>query len=672
MIDDSDTGNEIANIDAQPFDWLGLARNAYSSSTPFVDSFLRPRWDKNLRQWQGKHATESKYCNKDYGKTNLFRPRTRAVIRKNEAAAAQAYLATEDVVSVTPENDENAIDRLTAEITHSLLNQRLKKSIPWFQTVVGAFQAAQIYGEVISYQYWDKIKDKPCIDLVPPENFRIDPASDWIDPIGSTPYIIHLLPMYVFEVREYEGWAQVDDRSLLAASKENYDSTRITRENTNDTKANHDANVTDYTIVWVRRYICKKDGVDWLFYTLGNEFLLSEPVTLDQAYLQKERPYVKGCCVIETFKPNPSGIPELVRDIQKEINEVANQRMDNVKFAMNKRYFARRGTQVDLRSLTRNIPGSVTLMNDPEKDVIVHSTPDVTGSSFQEQDRLNLDFDDLSGTFSGSSVQANRKLNETVGGMNMLSQSSNQIAEYQLKTFNETWAEPVLRQIAKLELLYETNEELLATASKQSETFRELRLKYFTDVMFSGKFTLNVNVGTGASNPQTQVERFFYGLQTLAAISPELVQKLDEEEVIKEAFGKLGYKDGKRFFELGDDPKVQQLLMQIQQMQQELMNKRNPAIDAATVEKLKAETTAKRVEGIYSAISAAKEVAIIPNIAPISDSIYKSAGGEDMDGFPISVVPTEPIEAVVQHNTSPMFPPHAATGINSGIESMDS
>ena len=81
------------------------------------------------------------------------------------------------------------------------------------------------------------------------------------------------------------------------------------------------------------------------------------------------------------------------------------------------------------------------------KDVRIVDTPDVTGLSYQEQDRINLAFDDIAGTFSGSSVQSNRKLNETVGGMNLITANSNQIAAYRLRTFVEMWATPVLAQV---------------------------------------------------------------------------------------------------------------------------------------------------------------------------------------------------------------------------------
>ena len=94
---------------------------------------------------------------------------------------------------------------------------------------------------------------------------------------------------------------------------------------------------------------------------------------------------------------------------------------------MNKRYFFKRGKRVDLRSLVRNISSSVTPMDNPEKDVRVQDAQDVTVSSQAEQDRLNLDFDDVVGAFSDSSVQSNRNLNETVGGMNILTASANKV-----------------------------------------------------------------------------------------------------------------------------------------------------------------------------------------------------------------------------------------------------
>ena len=59
--------------------------------------------------------------------------------------------------------------------------------------------------------------------------------------------------------------------------------------------------------------------------------------------------------------------------------------------------------------------------------------------SYNEQDRLDSAMDDLLGNFSGGSVQNNRSMNETVGGMKMISEGANQITEMTIRIFAETW-----------------------------------------------------------------------------------------------------------------------------------------------------------------------------------------------------------------------------------------
>ena len=338
---------------------------------------------------------------------------------------------------------------------------------------------------------------------------------------------------------------------------------------------------------------------------------------------------------------------------------------------MNKRYFAKRNSQVDIRSLTRNVPSSVTLMNDINTDVKVIDTPDVTASSYQEQDRLNLDFDDLAGAFSASSVQSNRKLNETVGGMTLLSNGANEISEYQLRTFVETWAEKVIAQLVLLEQQYETDETILVFAGTKAKLFQKYGISEITDELLERNMLVTVNVGVGATNPQAQFEKFTTGMTTLANImSSSLGNKMNIEEVTKEIFGKLGYKDGARFFNASsDDPQVAAMEAKLQELQAALDAKLDPQVRDATVKKLLAEaeqikagTIEKNVTSQYSAMQAGQVVASMPSIAPVADEILKGAGFVPLsgDGIQMSDIPpiaTQGVPLDVQQNTSPMHPP---------------
>lgn len=632
-------------------DWLQLARDAYSTSTNYFDANIRGQVEKDLRQFQSQHASDSKYLSDGYkGRSRLFRPKTRAMIRKNEAIAAEAFFSTQDVVSISAGDDDDPMQQASAEIMQALLQYRLTKSIPWFLILNGAYQDAQTVGVVASYQYWEynlrRRRDRPCIDLLPIENVRFDPGAKWYDVIGSTPYLIRMIPMYIKDVKArmkaadpktgQPKWAYLDDPTIRSAARKYADSIRLTREGNRTDSKDQESAITDFSIVWAHETFMEMDGVDYVYDTLGTEALLSEPQPITERYWTGQRPIVLGYAVIETHKTYPSGLPKLTKDVQTEINEVANQRIDNVKFALNKRYFGRRGRQIDLRSLTRNVPGSVTLMQDVE-DVKVVETHDVTASAYQEQDRLNLDFDDLAGSFSQSSVQSNRNLNETVGGMNILNTNATQVGGYQLRTFVETWVEPVLRQIVQLEQAYETDDRVLALAAKKAKLFQKFGAEQDIDKLLMNELTINVNVGIGATNPTQQVTNFMLAMNSLKAlIGDGALQQygLDVQEVVKELFGKLGYRDGGRFFQWqNQDPQVIALTAQVQKLTDALKQKTAPELIAAQVAKIDAEikkitsdAVKSGVEAAYAAMQAGEVVAAIPAVAPVADKIMESAG----------------------------------------------
>jgi hypothetical protein len=241
-------------------------------------------------------------------------------------------------------------------------------------------------------------------------------------------------------------------------------------------------------------------------------------------------------------------------------------------------------------------------------------------------------------------VQSNRRLNETVGGMELLSTDANQVAGYQLRTFVETWVEPVLRQLVLLEQAYETDEVILALAGQKAK-LDELGFDTITDELIEQELILSVSVGMGATNPKEQVQNFMQAMTSLRDLLQDgiLEQRgLVLEEVIKELFGKLGYRDGKRFFDSasGEDPQVTQLKAQLQEMGQKLAQKEDPELTKARIDEinakissmgekdknLSADTVAKLVAAMFSAMQAGEVVAAVPGVAPVADKMLASAG----------------------------------------------
>lgn len=662
--------------------WLRLSSQAYSKSTDYFDGFIRPAVEDGLRQFNNQHSRDSRYLTDAYKlKSKVFRPKTRTSIRKHEAMAAGAFFATVDVVNVSPVNDRNELHRDAAALYKELLEIRLsntsRRSIPWFQTCIGGYQEAMTNGVVAAKIEWEinelKGIDRPRAPLIPVENLRLDPASDWMDPVNTSPYLIYLIPMYVKDVKakmKSGKWQPCEESTMLASRTNSNDSTRQVREGRADSKEQAGA-LTDFTIVWVHEVIMEDEGEDLVFFTLGNDHLLSMPIPLAERYYHGQRPFIIGNCVVEAHKVYPSSFCNMVKGTANEINDLANQRMENIKLVLNKRYTAKRNKQVDLRSITRNIAGSVTMLTDHD-DVKIMETPDVTASSYNEQDRLNSDFDDLAGGFSGSSVATNRNLNETVGGMNLLAANGNQVSDYQLRTYVETFIEPFMRLLIATEREYETDQEVLTMAAERAG------IAQIHDALLQQDVILSVNVGMNNTNPQVQAERFIYGVTAIAKIKPELTARLKDEELVKELFGKLGYRDGLRFFDMQKDL-TDPIDAQIKQLSIAKLQAEIEQLQQSSAVK-EVEAMVKRVATLYSAMQAAQVAASIPGVVPIADEIAKSAGFTDMNEGPIYPQPAAPATAAVEapqieipQNTSPMFPAHPqgpGAGMMTGIETV--
>lgn len=604
-------------------DWLKIASDAFTSSTTYVDSNYRKKWEDSLNMFQSKHPSDSKYNAEAYKhRSKLFRPKSRSMVRKHEAAAAAAFFSNVDVISTDAVDQGNREQVASAALWKEVLNYRLTKTIPWFQTVVGGVQDAMTVGVVCSYQYWKYseeksdeyvqtgvdefgvsivekapptiLEDEPCIELMPIENIRIDPGANWINPIKSSPYVIRMVPMYVTDVKtmmdktdpktQQPKWKKLTDGEIRSADKSLNDTTRQVREGRREDSQDTSPPLTDLEIVWVHENFVRLDGKEMVYYTLGTKFMLTDPKPLKEVYFHGERPIAMGVAVIETHKIMPESPISLGENLQREANEVVNQRLDNVKLVLNKRYIAKRGAQVDLKSLVRNVPGSVTLANDVNGDVRTIDFQDVTSSSYAEQDRINVDYDELTGNFSQGSVMTNRKMGETVGGMAMISGSANQLTEYTIRTITETWIERVLSQLVKLEQAYETDQTILAIASDRAKLMQRYGVDQITDELLNHELTLSVNVGMGATDPNAKLGKFIGAIKAYGEVAALQAPNIDMDEVGKEIFGLAGYRDGRRFMMPEEEnQKIQQVMQQaqamVQQAQQE-MQKRNEQLDA--------------------------------------------------------------------------------------------
>lgn len=609
VIPSSSSIEAAKEVDESDGFWLSRARDAYTGGRDWFDTSIRKVVEANLAHFRNQHAPGSKYHSDVFKKkSHSFVPRTRAMVRRTEAATAIAFFATQELINVEPVNQSKPEQRDGAAVQNALVNYRLDNDIPWFQLVIGAAQDASNTGVVISKQTWDyktrsqqmldvyedeatgelsheiseeqeTIRDQPDVKLIPIENLVIDPACDWMDPINSSPYLIELEPMYVFQIEEKmheinprtgrSVYRKMDRALLGAAIQQDWDSIRRMREGQRVDKYDAANHVNAYNKVWVHHNIVRVGDRDWCYDTLGLEIVLSDPEPIEDVYPHLRglrRPYAMGTLAIETHKLYPMAPVEMSAETQRDLNDLRNLRMDNVKLGLNKRYFIRRGSGVDITTLLRNIPGSGVLMNNPEGDVKETQPQDVTASAYQEQDRMNLEFDEISGSFSAASIGSNRKMNETVGGMTLLSADASQVKEYEIRTLAETWVEEVLAQLVLLEAAYETDEEVLDSVAADANLPVERVLE-----VLGAKVRTKCNVGFNSTSPERRMAKIMLALDSIGKYMPQLLQGLDAHELAKEIFGAIGYRDGQRFFPSlagQEDPQVAQLKQQIAELEQ--------------------------------------------------------------------------------------------------------
>ncbi len=593
-------------------DWLKLAKDAYGSSTSYLDSNHRNRWEDAIRMFHSQHPRNSKYNSDSFKyRSRIFRPKSRSVVRKHEATAAMAFFSNLDVVSVSPVDGNDPKQIASATVNKELLQYRLTKTIPWFQTLIGAFQDTMKTGLCVSFQYWkyksktsyeerigydpdtleqntvkvpieDIYEDEPCIEIHPIENLRFSPNANWTDVVKTSPYLILITPMFVYKVKELVAekgngidWHPVTDAQMRAATSDSLNTTDAVRRWQKSTIPESSSKpMNEYDTVPVHlNFMDSADG-KMVYYTLKDQFLLSDPIPLEEMFWHGQIPITVGKCVLDTHNPLPEGLIDLGRQLQTETNEVSNQRLDNVKLVLNKRYMVRRNANVDTESLLRNVPGGVTMVSNTQADggdVREVNWQDVTSSSYQEQDRINVDYDDLTGGgLNSGSVMTNRKLNETVGGMKIMAQGANNLTEYTIRTFVETWVEPVLRQLMLLEQYYESDETILALAGKKAQLYQKFGQDKPTDALLIAELTVNVNVGMGATDPDARFQHFMQAMGAFLQMVPTLPPDANIEEIKNELFGLAGYRDGARFFSGQTDPRIAAMQQQMQQLQQQL------------------------------------------------------------------------------------------------------
>lgn len=564
-------------------EWVALGRRCFNAGRTYYETGWRDQHITNSFLFRSEHAPDSKYNDPVYRlRSKTFRPATRMAARSWEADVAAALFMNDDYMTVSSEIKGDNEAASSAGVIQEIMQIRLRMD-NWYATCIGASQDAFINGPVCAKVYWKqelgrypkqqsifdpitgitlpgpmewvekRTVNQPTIDIIMPEHLLIDPAASWKDPVGTAGYIVHQKVMNVDDVRrkmESGEWDLLTENQILSCRWAMDDDATKNAKRGEGTPDPNDSDMADrmYETVRVLEVIVRRNGCDYVYDMLGETFLLCAPVPLEARYHHGRRPFVMGTAMIESHNTMPESKTKIAAQIQHAINDTANARMDNVRLAMNKRMFVKRGANVDIGGLLKSTPGGVVLTANPQTDVVPFEVSDVTASSYQETQQLTSEMNELQGTFSAQAVANNREMNETVGGMELLSSAATKVVDYDIRTFVNTFVEPVLT-LFMLNIQYYEDDQLIVTkALGEAGKFPHLKYEDLDDDFFTKQLMLRVDTGVGATNPSQRINTLLMAVDRVAQL-PGMGDHLDSKAVARRIFATCGMGSGEQFFE---------------------------------------------------------------------------------------------------------------------------
>jgi len=227
-------------------------------------------------------------------------------------------------------------------------------------------------------------------------------------------------------------------------------------------------------IVILRRFT--KDG--WCDYVPEHNLIIRE---IDNPYFHGQIPIVHG--VDYPYPGDLFGMGEIepIERIQRAINAVLNQRLDNVQLTLNTMWKVRKGSGVDMHTLISK-PGNIITANDID-GVQQVSTPDVTGPTFvQTMNYLTSSLQNGSGITDYTAGINNDKntANSTATGTRLIQQEANAQFKLKVQLFNHMVVQPIANQWKDLRVQYTTEAQTLRIIGSEAIDYLKKNTKMAT------------------------------------------------------------------------------------------------------------------------------------------------------------------------------------------------
>ena len=230
-------------------------------------------------------------------------------------------------------------------------------------------------------------------------------------------------------------------------------------------------------IVIVRRFT--KDR--WTDYCPEYDLVIRDG---DNPYFHGELPIVYGVDYLYPGELYGMGEIEPIERVQRAINAVLNQRLDNVQFTLNTMWKVKKGSGVDMHTLVSS-PGNVVTTSDMSA-VEPIQIPDVTGATFvQTMNYLTSSLQNGSGiTDYTSGINSTSNIaNKTATGTRLIQQEANAQFKLKVQMFSYMVIQRIANQFKDLRIQYTTEPQLLRVIGQEAIKYLKDNTKMATTSM---------------------------------------------------------------------------------------------------------------------------------------------------------------------------------------------
>lgn len=251
------------------------------------------------------------------------------------------------------------------------------------------------------------------------------------------------------------------DGPTTTNSSKQYMQYREHRRTMLSTQELHGEDPSNPELVILTRY----DRNNWVQVVSEYEICIQEK---ENPYFHGELPIVYGVDYMYPGELYGMGEIEPVDRIQRAINAVLNQRLDNVNLTLNTMWKVQKGQQVDMHTLI-SAPGNIITTGNMNA-VEAITTPDVTGGTFvQTMNYLTSAMQNGSGITdytAGINSSANTA-SDTATGTRLIQQEANAQFKLKLQLFNHMVIERIANQWKDLRIQYTTEAQKIRILGKE-------------------------------------------------------------------------------------------------------------------------------------------------------------------------------------------------------------